>query len=164
MAHASASTTPRAPEPPEAESMASSLRRHVTYGLARSPGRASPYELYLALARAIREPLIERWLATERHYRETSTRRACYLSMEFLMGRMLRNAILALGAEEPWPNSPRTTNTPLARACATSSAARGIATASEAELHSARAERKRAKADVERKAKRKKKRRELVPV
>lgn len=98
MAHAS--VTPRAPEPPEAERMASSLRRHVTYGLARSPGRASLYELYIALARAIREPMIERWLATERHYRETQTRRACYLSMEFLMGRTLRNAILALGAEE----------------------------------------------------------------
>ena len=39
-----------------------------------------------------REPLVERWLATERTYREKNVRRACYLSMEFLIGRMLRNA------------------------------------------------------------------------
>jgi starch phosphorylase len=90
---------PTTPIPPEAGQLGASLRHHLRYDLARSTSRATRYELYLALARALREPLTDRWLATERTYKEQNVRRTCYLSMEFLLGRLLRNAVYALQAE-----------------------------------------------------------------
>jgi glycogen phosphorylase len=92
---------PTTPSPPDAAQLAASLQHHLRYGLARSTQRATKYEVFLALARAIREPLTERWLATERTYKEQNVRRTCYLSMEFLLGRLLRNSVYALEADEP---------------------------------------------------------------
>ncbi|MBX3466864.1 MAG: glycogen/starch/alpha-glucan phosphorylase [Planctomycetes bacterium] len=92
---------PTSPTPPDTGQLASSLRHHLRYHLARSVRRSTKYEVFLALARAVREPLTDRWLATERTYRERNVRRTCYLSMEFLLGRLLRNAVYALEAEEP---------------------------------------------------------------
>ena len=88
------------PTPPDVGQLGASLRHHLRYHLARSQRRATKYEVFLALARALREPLTDRWLATERTYREQNVRRTCYMSMEFLLGRLLRNAIYALEAED----------------------------------------------------------------
>ncbi len=91
---------PTTPTPPDVGQLAASLRHHLRYHLARSQRRATKYEVFLALARAVREPLTDRWLATERAYREQNVRRTSYLSMEFLLGRLLRNAVYAIEAED----------------------------------------------------------------
>ncbi|MCH2162434.1 MAG: glycogen/starch/alpha-glucan phosphorylase, partial [Phycisphaerales bacterium] len=47
----------------------------------------------------LREILMKRWLDTRDRYRETRTKRICFLSIEFLLGRALRNNILNLQLE-----------------------------------------------------------------
>ncbi|MCG8041236.1 MAG: glycogen/starch/alpha-glucan phosphorylase, partial [Candidatus Thiodiazotropha endolucinida] len=51
---------------------------------------------YKALALTVRDRLIERWKLTRSHYEESDCKRTFYLSLEFLMGRTLSNAILNL--------------------------------------------------------------------
>ena len=60
----------------------------------------SPF-LYQAIVYAARDRLMERWGKTRMAKERDSTRRTAYISLEFLMGRLLHNALLNLGIEEP---------------------------------------------------------------
>ncbi|MEW5755479.1 MAG: glycogen/starch/alpha-glucan phosphorylase [Pseudomonadota bacterium] len=68
-----------------------------TLGRDRSQAHVTPHYLYEALALTVRDRLMERWKNTRYAYEENSARRTCYLSLEFLMGRALSNAMLNLG-------------------------------------------------------------------
>ncbi|MEE4186091.1 MAG: glycogen/starch/alpha-glucan phosphorylase [Gammaproteobacteria bacterium] len=62
----------------------------------RNINRAAPY-VYQSLALATRDRLMERRARTVRVIEKADSRRVCYLSLEFLMGRLLRNALLNTG-------------------------------------------------------------------
>ena len=59
----------------------------------------SPF-LYQSVVYAARDRLMERWNTTRNATEADDTRRVSYLSLEFLMGRLLRNALLNLGIEK----------------------------------------------------------------
>jgi starch phosphorylase len=59
--------------------------------------RSSPFYACEALSLLIRDRLMERWKATYKTYIKSDSRQVFYLSMEFLMGRTLSNAMLNLG-------------------------------------------------------------------
>jgi starch phosphorylase len=59
----------------------------------------SPF-LYQAVVYAARDRLMERWNKTRNLAATKDSRRTAYLSLEFLMGRLLRNALLNLGIEK----------------------------------------------------------------
>src|SRR3954462_10122629 len=54
---------------------------------------ATRRDIYDALTLAIREELAERWIATGTRVKRARVKRICYLSMEFLLGRSLINAL-----------------------------------------------------------------------
>lgn len=68
--------------------------------LGRDERCRSPVYAGEALSLAIRDRLMERWKATHHTYKSQDCRRSFYLSMEFLMGRTLSNAMLNLGITE----------------------------------------------------------------
>ncbi len=76
---------------------AASVQRSLRYTLGKRWQDASPRDLFVAVALATREPLIERMLETEERYRVADAKRVYYLSVEFLMGRSLGNNLLNLG-------------------------------------------------------------------
>lgn len=80
----------------ELETMGEDLRRHFEVTLGRDEIDESHYYLYNALALTLRDRLIQRWRETRERYREEDPKRVSYLSLEFLMGRALNNAILNL--------------------------------------------------------------------
>jgi glycogen phosphorylase len=73
---------------------------HLLYTCAKDLDDATPLDLYTALAHAVRDRLVHRWLATERTYAELDVKRTCYLSSEFLVGRSLGLCLLNLQMEK----------------------------------------------------------------
>ena len=55
---------------------------------------------FLALALVVRDCLTQRWMETMRTYYLGDVKRVYYLSMEFLIGRTLRNSLLNMGFYE----------------------------------------------------------------
>jgi len=77
------------------------LNQHFSFTLGRDDVTHTRHYLYTALALTLRDRLVERWHATRDRYREQRPKQVAYLSLEFLMGRTLRNAILNLDLEQP---------------------------------------------------------------
>ena len=89
---------------PALEMTADALLSDYTHYFSRMLGRRtvrqnSPF-LYEALVHATRDRLMERWNRTHVSLERDNARRSHYLSLEFLMGRLLRNALLSLGIED----------------------------------------------------------------
>ncbi|HEY7676778.1 MAG TPA: glycogen/starch/alpha-glucan phosphorylase [Candidatus Methylomirabilis sp.] len=70
---------------------------HLTYSLAKDEYSATPHDRFVSLALTVRDRLIERWIATQQAYYQQDAKRIYYLSLEFLMGRMLGNSLINLG-------------------------------------------------------------------
>lgn len=85
----------------KAKDLALDIRRHFSYTLGRDKYCASVHYAYTAVALTVRDRLMERWKNTHYAYEEANCKRAYYLSMEFLMGRALSNAMLNLGIDDP---------------------------------------------------------------
>ncbi len=83
-----------------AEDIGRDLKRHFEFTLGRDEVGDSHHYLYTALAITVRDRMIGRWRATRERYRREKVKRVSYLSMEFLMGRTLTNAMLNLRIEE----------------------------------------------------------------
>jgi starch phosphorylase len=71
--------------------------RHLYYTMGRVIETATPNDLYMALAYAVRDQLLERWLHTVENYNEPGVRIVSYLSAEFLLGPHLENNLVNLG-------------------------------------------------------------------
>lgn len=73
---------------------------HLIYSLGKDPVEARERDWYLALALAVRDRLILRWMETQRRYYVKSAKRLYYLSIEYLLGCSLINNLLCLGEYE----------------------------------------------------------------
>ncbi len=73
---------------------------HLRYTLGKTEGAASTYDWRMALSHALRDQIVEPWFAaTARTYAE-GRKRVYYLSMEFLIGRLIEDACVNLGLRE----------------------------------------------------------------
>jgi starch phosphorylase len=70
--------------------------RHLFYTLGRTLEMATPNDLYMALAYAVRDHLLDHWLQTIRNYDKPGVRIVSYLSAEFLLGPHLENNLVNL--------------------------------------------------------------------
>ena len=82
------------------ESLRRSLANRLVYSMGKDPINATTRDWFNTTAYAVRERLIERWMATMRSYYHSDAKRVYYLSMEFLTGRLLANSLLNIGAYE----------------------------------------------------------------
>lgn len=78
------------------------LLKHLEYTLGKDNFSITRTDLYLALAHAIRDLLVERWRDTQQTYYDQDAKRVYYLSMEFMMGRTLGNSLINLNLVEEW--------------------------------------------------------------
>jgi len=84
----------------QADELAANIHHHLRYTLGRRPSQTSVADVNLALALAVRERLADAMLATEDRHERAGAKHVYYLSIEFLMGRILDNALVNLGIEE----------------------------------------------------------------
>jgi len=73
------------------------FKRYYSHRLGRDELCRSPHYAYEALSLAVSDRLIERWKNTYNTYRTEDCKKSFYISMEFLMGRTLSNAMINLG-------------------------------------------------------------------
>lgn len=76
------------------------IASHVKLLYRKTLEEATPQELYQAVSYAVKDDIIDRWIATHKVYKEKNVKKVYYLSMEFLMGRALGNNLLNLGYYE----------------------------------------------------------------
>lgn len=79
------------------EAIKRAIQESLFYLQARFSAVATRNDYYLALAYAIRDRLLYRWLRTAQTYYEKESRTVCYLSAEFLLGPHLGNNLINLG-------------------------------------------------------------------
>ncbi|CAL9123596.1 unnamed protein product [Musa textilis] len=85
---------PLAEEPSE---IASNIAYHARYSPHFSPLKFDPEQAYYAAAESVLDLLIQRWNETYLHFHKIDPKQTYYLSMEYLQGRALTNAIGNLG-------------------------------------------------------------------
>ncbi|MBQ8639143.1 MAG: glycogen/starch/alpha-glucan phosphorylase [Lachnospiraceae bacterium] len=61
---------------------------------------ATPAQVYQAVCYAVKDTIIDEWIATHKEYEKQDAKTVYYLSMEFLMGRALGNNIINIGAQK----------------------------------------------------------------
>jgi len=77
-------------------SLRDSILRHLTYSFGKDPEHAILEDWRMALSYAVRDRIVDAWFkATERTY-DSGAKRVYYLSMEFLIGRLLEDGIVNL--------------------------------------------------------------------
>ncbi len=85
----------------DADAITNDVLRYLRYTLGRDAVDGAPQYLFHALALAVRDRLLAGANRTRHAYARRDSRRVAYLSLEFLMGRTLRNALLNLELEAP---------------------------------------------------------------
>jgi len=73
----------------------------LTYQVGKSPITASERDWFVATALAVRDTIVDRWFDSTRSTYETGAKRVYYLSLEFLIGRLLFDCIGNLGLLDP---------------------------------------------------------------
>ncbi len=84
------------PVSPTPTPVAAAIEEHLLQTVGVNPAQASPAELMQAVSQVARQQLSKRWVATQTMESAAKARRVYYLSMEFLIGRTLGNALGAL--------------------------------------------------------------------
>jgi starch phosphorylase len=88
---------PGAPLPMDEESFRASIIHHLAHTRVRDQYRASAIDVLHAVSRAARDRLTDRWLECSKAQWDAGHKRVYYLSMEYLPGRLLRDALQNLG-------------------------------------------------------------------
>ena len=82
------------------EILRSLIQRHLVSTLARHAGSATPRDWWVATALAVRDTIHERMITTQSVHNVQNVRRIYYFSLEYLMGRLFGNNLLATGLFE----------------------------------------------------------------
>jgi starch phosphorylase len=69
---------------------------NLEYNIAKDKFSLTPYDQFLSLSYTVRERIIERWISTRQQYHTNNVKRVYYLSMEFLLGRLLSDSMMNL--------------------------------------------------------------------
>lgn len=75
------------------------FNRHLHYTVCKDRNVSTTRDYYFALANAVKDHLVARWIRTQQYYYEKDPKRVYYLSLEFYMGRSLTNTMINLGIQ-----------------------------------------------------------------
>ncbi len=82
------------------EALKASIIYHLQHTMARAPANASTHDWWISVSLAVRDRILEKMIRTQAHYTNKNVRRVYYLSLEYLMGRLLTNNLINAGILE----------------------------------------------------------------
>ncbi len=82
------------------EALQAEILEKLTYFIGKDPIVARPHDWLKATIYAVRDRIIDQWMESSRETWRTSNKRVYYLSLEFLIGRLMRDAMSNIGAME----------------------------------------------------------------
>ena len=85
----------------EVATLKSAIESKLLYTVGKDPAHASVHDWYMATALAVRDRMVDRWVETTRRTYAQSEKRVYYLSLEFLIGRLLIDSLTNLGLIGP---------------------------------------------------------------
>lgn len=85
------------PSPDDIAAFRKNVLRKLTYAIGKDAEHASPLDWYEAVALATRDRMIDQWMNQTREYYRKNSKRVYYLSLEFLIGRLLTDSLSNLG-------------------------------------------------------------------
>ena len=86
--------------PMNANDLREAILKHLEFSMGKDLAHASVYDMRMALTLAIRDRVVEPWFRATRATYAAQSKRVYYLSMEFLIGRLLEDAIMNIGLTE----------------------------------------------------------------
>jgi starch phosphorylase len=89
----------------DVEALRHSLTNHLTYNLAKDMYSATQRDKFQAIALSVRELISEKWIRSQQRYYDVDAKRVYYLSLEFLLGRLLQNYAINLGLADEYSKS-----------------------------------------------------------
>lgn len=89
-----------APRVSNPETLAAEIIERLTYGIGKDAKVAKPHDWLTATILVVRDRIIDRWMESTRETYATNAKRVYYLSLEFLIGRLMRDAMSNLGLME----------------------------------------------------------------
>ncbi len=86
-----------------AEKLAKRALFHLKYSRGKDINAATTFDKMMCFSHAVRDMAVDGFIATQKKYLDQDVRRVNYLSMEYLIGKMLENNMYALGIEKIAP-------------------------------------------------------------
>ncbi|MFK7761778.1 MAG: glycogen/starch/alpha-glucan phosphorylase [Roseobacter sp.] len=84
----------------DADALRTAILRHLKHSLGKDPAHASLYDWRMSLSLSLRDHVVDPWFESTRKTYEARGKRVYYLSMEFLIGRLIEDVAVNLGLED----------------------------------------------------------------
>ncbi|MFO1073313.1 MAG: glycogen/starch/alpha-glucan phosphorylase [Geminicoccaceae bacterium] len=89
-----------APQRLDPDTIRTKILERLIYHVGKDPGTATRHDWFMALALTVRDRLVDGWMATTKKAYDEDHKRVYYLSLEFLIGRLLSDSLRNLGIYE----------------------------------------------------------------
>ena len=85
---------------PDAQQLRDDILRHLKYSLGKDEPHATVYDWRMSLSLALRDRVVDPWFESTRQTYRSGSKRVYYLSMEFLIGRLIEDVMTNLQIED----------------------------------------------------------------
>jgi len=76
------------------------IKQHLRYTLAKDEYSQNNWDNYRSVVLTVMDRLHDKWLDTQQYYYDSGTKRVYYISMEYLIGRLMDNMLVNLGLQD----------------------------------------------------------------